>query len=614
MWDFTPTAPFSIGDAIGLPQEHMDFAIGNGMDGLALTDHGSMCGISHQQVKQSGLKKQGRVFKAIPGVEAYFVDSLSTWQKLLDESKVATAEKKAVKKQKANAALGDIGNELATTESELEAINAKPSEEEEGGSVVEDENESKSKYTDPIKQRNHLVLLPKNSDGVKALFRLVSESYAHGFYRYPRIDMDMLRKHAKGNIIGLSACIAGRLAKVVFDNVDDVYTTDFSQNFETIQTQLKGKIEEFVEVFGGYENFYAEIQFNKLQPQHLVNFHLLEAAKRTGVKLVATADSHYANPAHWKQREVYKAMAWASKTKGEIDPSTLAQKIEDLKCELYPKNAEQMWEAYKLTSAHYPFYSDHDQVVLEAVERTHDIAHQQIGNLSVDRSVKLPVLTALVSSDRIEKIKAKLGADATEDDIAYKELVRVAVEGLKARGKADQDVYIERLKTELEDIKYLQENSPFRFAKYFLTYKTIMDVTGKELLTGNGRGSVSGSLLAYVLNISQVDPIRFGTLWERFLSRKKQCLLPTTYVMTASGPKKLGELTTTDSVLTHTGEYKLVYHKHEGDHQELIEFELEDGTKFVSSPNHIWVVERDGVRIEVFASDIRPTDNFIKKL
>ena len=73
----------SIGDAIGLPQEHMDYAISNGMDGLALTDHGTMAGISHQQLHLKKLESKGVKFKGIPGIEAYFVDSLTEWNKLV---------------------------------------------------------------------------------------------------------------------------------------------------------------------------------------------------------------------------------------------------------------------------------------------------------------------------------------------------------------------------------------------------------------------------------------------------------------------------------------------------------------------------------------------------
>lgn len=507
----------SIGDAIGLPPKHIDFAIQNGMDSLALTDHGTMAGVSHQLLHAKKLPN----FKAIPGVEAYFVDSIDDWRKLYD----AEREQKALEKAKKLASKPEnIGNDMAEAEAELAvSLSLNSDTDSQGGTVVEDESESKqSKWHNPIFQRNHLVLLPKNNQGLKDLFGLVSESYIDGFYRYPRMDFELLRKRSKGNIIALSACIGGRLAKTVFDNYEmgsnpkELVVTN--ANFEKIQEELKKTAERFIEVFGE-ENFYPEIQFNALPAQHLVNQHLIELARRTKLKLVVTCDSHYSNPAHWREREIYKAMAWASKTKGTVELSDIPAKIDQLKCELYPKNAEQLWNSFLNYSQGYDFYkaTDVNQLVFEAIERTHDIAHQQIGKLVVDTSVKLPRLTKIVEPATIEKYK-----EETEDNIAFKELVRLCIDGLKKKNKLSKPGYAERLEKELSDVKYLQENySQYKIAKYFLTEKKIIDVTSEELLTGNGRGSCSGSLLAYALGITQVDPLRFGTIWERFLSRKK---------------------------------------------------------------------------------------------
>lgn len=254
--------------------------------------------------------------------------------------------------------------------------------------------------------------------------------------------------------------------------------------------------------------------------QHLVNMHLIELSKRHNIPLVVTCDSHYSNPKHWKEREIYKAMAWASKTKGTVELDSLPKTIDELKCELYPKNAEQVWETYKKVSEGYSFYDD--QIVKDAIERTYDIAHNLIGEIKADKTVKLPSLPKLMTETALETLQKKFeGQSLSEDDLAFKELVRAAVEGLKWRKKDNNQAYIDRLKTELEDIKYLQENSPIKFARYFLTYKKIIEVTSEELFVGNGRGSCSGSLLAYVLNITQVDPLRFGTIWERFISKKK---------------------------------------------------------------------------------------------
>jgi len=600
----------SIGDAIGLPQEHIDYAVSNNMDALALTDHGSMAGVSHQQIHAKKLKDKGVKFKVIPGVEAYFIDSLSEWSKLVQIQKANKALAKAI----------SIGNEMAETEAEMDAKHGKDSsEDEEGGTVVEIEAESKNnKFSDPIAQRNHIVLLPKNNAGLKSLFQMVSESYIDGFYRYPRIDMNTLKRHAKGNIIASSACIGGRLARTIFDNQDQ--SLDWKDwgvnrhNYNKIMTELKGITERFVDALGGPENYYLELQMNKLSAQHLVNFYLMELAKETGLKLVVTVDSHYSNPNHWKEREVYKAMAWASKTKGTIDPNTLPQTVEELKCELYPKNADQLWNTYLEQKAAYPELYTDDQLVCDAIERTHDIAHQLIGDVSVDRSVKLPGIGRLIEKNVLEKL-LEASNDMSEDDVAFKQLVQLAINGLRNVGRNHDDVYIKRLKYELETIKHL------RFAKYFLTYHKIMDIAGKEMLIGNGRGSAAGSLLSYVLNITQVDPIRFGLLFERFLVKSKKCLLPTTYVLahdhrlvTLKDVKMLKDLEVGDMVYTHTKAWKPVVSKEETLHKTIVEFELEDGTILTSSPNHLWIVIREGKEIEVRADEIRETDEFIKML
>lgn len=312
-------------------------------------------------------------------------------------------------------------------------------------------------------------------------------------------------------------CIGGRLAKVVFDNQDPNVewrtwkVTNY--NMEKIQTELKAVTDRFVDALGGPENYYLELQMNRLGPQHLVNYHLIELSKRTGLKLVMTVDSHYSNPNHWREREIYKAMAWSSKTKGTIDPETLPKVVDELKCELYPKNADQIWSEYTKLKEQYPFYDD--QQICDAIELSYDIAHNLIGDVSIDRSVKLPGIGRLIEKNALDKL-LEASTGMSEDDVAFKQLVRLAIDGLRKLNRNTDDVYVNRLKYELETIKHL------RFAKYFLTYHKIMDIAGQHMLIGNGRGSAAGSLLSYVLNITQVDPIRFGLLFERFLVKSKK--------------------------------------------------------------------------------------------
>lgn len=515
----------SLGDSIGLPKEHMDFAIENGMDALALTDHGHMNGFSHQYLYAKELAKKGVPFKALPGMEAYYVNSLSNWKRLYDDDR---AQKAQVKLDKAAAAkkktpqldelaLEALSDQFADVKEELDELTT-------GGNVVEDEDESKKRsWMNPINKRNHLVLLPKNQEGLYALFRMASLSYSEGFYRYPRIDLNMLRKYAKGNIIASTACVAGPLAAIIFGHQDTEQGWDAwspsEHKFEAIQKELAAQIEQFQDALGK-ENFYCELQFNKLLPQHLVNQHLIEASKRTGAPLVVTCDSHYSRPEHWREREIYKAMAWMNVQKGTFDKDKLPQHIADLKCELYPKNAEQVWNTYKETTEGngWDFYDD--QLVKDAIERTHSIAHDQIGDaLKPNTSVKLPSLKRIVGQEHYTSLMDKIDIfkerEDLEHDLAFAELKAQAIKGLMWRKKDSNPEYIERLKEELKVIKHL------KFTNYFLTYGKIMSLLGEKMLLGPGRGSAAGSLLSYVLNITQIDPIKHGLLFERFLTRFK---------------------------------------------------------------------------------------------
>lgn len=509
---------FSIGDAIGRPKDHIDFAINNGMDALALTDHGNMNGFSHQYVHSEYLKKQGVPFKALAGCEAYFIPSLDDWQKLYeksrDEARQAKLEKKAKETQaKIDKLIADV-TAPAKEDMIVALANAELDEETQGGTGVEDEEASKTaRWKNPLFQRNHLVLLPKNSEGLKALFACVSHSFIDGFYRFPRMDFALLEKYAKGNIIASSACIAGLPSRIVFDNQIETEWENFKpndDNKEIIQKQLAEMVARFHQALGE-ENFYLELQFNKLGAQHLANYHMIECARRTGVKLITTADSHYSNPDHWREREIYRYMAMQQFLKGDVN---LPESVEELKCELYPKNAEQIWKTYQNLKSEYDFYDD--DIVRESIERTHEIAHEQIDVVEPDRRVKFPALSRIVDQDRLDTLSETLGAGVGEDDAAFEELKKLTIAGARWRGIADKDEYIDRLRTELDVVKHL------KFSKYFLTYAKIMKVVDQECFRGPGRGSGAGSLLCFVLDITQLDPIKHGLLFERFLTKYKK--------------------------------------------------------------------------------------------
>lgn len=380
---------------------------------------------------------------------------------------------------------------------------------------------------------------------------------------------------------------------------------------EFIEVEEIEEVEEVEDVFDieveDNHNFFA----NGLlvhNCQHLVNQHLIEASKRTGSKLVVTCDSHYSRPEHWREREIYKAMAWMNIQKDNFDKDTLPKHVSELKCELYPKNAQQVWDTYKETTngKSWDFYDD--QVVKDAIERTHDIAHNQLSEVHPDRSVKLPALHRIVGLRALEELYGDdTEATVDEDTIAFKALKQKAIEGLVWRKKQEDQVYIDRLRHELEVVKHL------KFSKYFLTYSKVMEIVSETQLLGLARGSAAGSLLSYVLNITQVDPVKHNLLFERFLVKNKKCLDPHTYVITEKGIKTLKDITIGDSVLTHDLTYKQVTYKEESLHEEVVEFELENGNVLISSTTHKWIVMRNGFQQEVLAKDILDTDEFITK-
>lgn len=514
----------SIGDAIGLPGDHIEFAFNNGSDALALTDHGNMNGISHQQVKLGDMKKAGKQFKGLIGIEAYFIDDITAHTSLRQQRKIEEQQAKAAALAAKPSKKKTVEEEAVAELEETVGNEQKADEDDVSGTIIEVEAESKNlKYLDPVNQRNHLVLLAKNNAGVKALFQLCSEGFKRGFYRFPRVDFELLQKYTNGNVVATSACVAGRLSYAVMKEYADILSAEdktewfdtTTERFLRTQEELKTLYERFAGVMGGYENFYPEIQFNKLPEQNLVNLHLLHLAKKyPNIKLVATADSHYASPSQWREREIYKAMTWQSRFKGVVDKNMLPQKIEELKCELYPKNHEQMWEAYKQQRETYPFYEQYDEAVCNAVELTHSIAHDLIADPMIDTKVKLPAIEKLIPSDKLESFKSKVENPEDEDALAHKQLTQLCTAALRDRGKVNPE-YVERLRYELDVIKHLKN------AKYFLTYHKIMAAAGEKMILGNGRGSAAGSLVSYLLRITAPDPIKYGLLFSRFLSYKK---------------------------------------------------------------------------------------------
>jgi len=492
---------FSTFDGLDYPQEHIDFIRSNGMDAWCLTNHGHMNSFAHAWLHVQKLNKAGGNFKFVPGCEMYVHPDLDAWNLDYEISKAAKRGD-----TEALARLREQRERLVTpiitkVDGDDEIIDLSTDE---ASLTIENEEETKSgKFYDPIKRRHHLVVLPKTSVGLQRLFHLVSRGYMEGFYRFPRVDYKMLKQAAEGGHLMVStACLGGPLCYEVFRHLQEVKFDDLHASllndpslFEKVLTGVGNSFDQLQDAVG-IENVKLELQFNKLPAQSLVNRAILQFAKNSGLEnnLVVTTDSHYSTPDRWKEREIYKKLGWLNYK--DFDPSQLPQSKEDLKCELYPKNEEQLWDTYLDIAKEHDFYDD--EVVKQAIERTHDIVHDEIGDISPDTSMKLPNYV--------------VPAGVTED----KALLEACKEGLVWRGLSSNPEYIDRLKTELGVIKTKQ------FSKYFLTMKAIMDIARDNMLIGPGRGSAAGSLVAYVLGITNVDPIEYGLLFERFLSVHRQ--------------------------------------------------------------------------------------------
>ena len=441
-------------DGLGYPQEHMDFAYENGCDALALTDHGNMNGMAYQVLHAKKMQEEDKKFKPIFGIEAYFLPSISEWK---EEYEKAKEDKKAKRK------LDD--SRSATT--------------------IEDENSSKKAVKSVLNRRRHLILLAQNQTGLNNIFKMVSKSFSkESFYRFPRVDYNMLKKHSEG-VIATSACLGG------------VYAGDYWENREAgksaILDAMQKTTHKMIDVFG--DRWYGELQWNNIPEQHELNKYIIQMSEKYGFNLISTADSHYPSQTAWKDRELYKRLGWLGKG---ASPSWLSSElpigVEEIGYELYPKNGDQMWESYLRYSKECGVEYD-DAMILASIKDTYDIAHRRIEAFLPDNTVRLPDFVV------------PAGFTASQA------LSQLCFEGLRTLDLHTNEEYTDRLKKELIVIE------DRGFSKYFLTMNAVVNKANSVQLTGPGRGSAAGSLVAYALGITQVDPIKYNLLFSRFLRK-----------------------------------------------------------------------------------------------
>ncbi|MEG1981160.1 MAG: DNA polymerase III subunit alpha [Clostridia bacterium] len=308
--------------------------------------------------------------------------------------------------------------------------------------------------------RGHLVLLCKNNEGYENLMAIVSKAHVEGFYKKPRVDMELLKEYSSG-LIALSGCLAGDIPNRILNN-------DYNGAIS--------KAKEFNDIFG-QGNFYLEMQNHNLENQLMVNSNLINISKELNIPLVATNDVHYLEKSNAKAQSILMCIQ-TGKTIEE------GSGIDFGSNEFYFKSQEQMEELFQNT--------------IEAVENTIIIADEC--NVELD-------FTKLHLPSFIQ----------TQEKTNYDLLLKLANEGFYKRYEGNKSVeYLDRLNFELDTIKNMG------FVDYFLiVYDYVKFARDSKIPVGPGRGSAAGSIVSYCLNITNVDPMKYDLLFERFLNPER---------------------------------------------------------------------------------------------
>jgi len=310
-------------------------------------------------------------------------------------------------------------------------------------------------------KRYHLILLVKNEEGYKNLVKLITKAHLEGFYYKPRVDEELLAQHSAG-LIALSACLQGKIPRLISANrIEDA----------------KKQALRYQEIFGK-DNFYLELQHHSHIPeQEKINKVLIDFSKELDIPLVATNDSHYLRP---EDNDVQDILMLINTGADPNDPERLTMKDEDFSL----KKPEEMEKLF----SHVPQAIENTQKIVEACNFQFELG-----------KTKLPVF--------------KVPDDKTPEGY----LEELCYQGLKTRfGEKPEPNVIERLKYELSVIKKTG------FASYFLIVQDFVNWAKlNRIVVGPGRGSVGGSLVAYLTNITNVDPLKNNLFFERFLNPER---------------------------------------------------------------------------------------------
>jgi DNA polymerase-3 subunit alpha len=318
---------------------------------------------------------------------------------------------------------------------------------------------------------NHLVLLCENQQGYRNLLKLVSTAYLDGFYYKPRIDLDLLSEHSAG-LIGMSACLRGHIPETILSEKYD---------------DARRMAHQYGDIFGR-NNFFLEVQDHHLEQDRKLTPQLVRLSSETGFPLVATNDSHYLRKDDARAHEILLCIQTGKMLN---DPNRMRWNTPDF----YLKSRAEMMELFGELE--------------DALDRTWEIAQRCQVKLE---KVKDPFprfdIPAEHTTDTYFEYVARMGFEKR----------RPRLEAMRAKGLLKHDLaeYAERLDREIKMIQSM------KFSGYFLiVWDFIRYAKDQGIPVGPGRGSAAGSLVSYAMQITDIDPLQYGLLFERFLNPER---------------------------------------------------------------------------------------------
>ncbi len=311
----------------------------------------------------------------------------------------------------------------------------------------------------------HLVLLVKNEEGYKNLVRMITKAHLEGFYYKPRIDEELLKEHSEG-LVALSACIQGKIPHLILSEKKE---------------EAKDLALYYRDLFGK-ENFYLELQYHpNIEEQGLVNEELKRISQETEIPLAATCDVHYLRPEDADTQDILMSIGTGSDVD---DPNRLTLKGEDFSM----RTPEEMKEIFKDTP--------------QAVENTEKIKELCNFEMELGKTIlpHFPLEEGVTADQKLREL-CERGIEK-----------RYPSEKREAQGITKEEIK-ERMEREMKVITDAQFSSYFLIVQDFVKW-----AKDNKIVVGPGRGSAGGSLIAYLLEITNIDPLYYGLIFERFLN------------------------------------------------------------------------------------------------